>query len=311
MREEGFTLTELLIVLAIILFLVAVAFPIYSGAKESAHQTTCSSNLRQIGKGILSYSIDYDDYFPRQDGCATGRVLLNPAHRDRSRVPGDGCSQWPFAYRVNHYKWPAWLTFYTTANLDLYTCPSREKDRVQWDENGEIMNAYALNLALTGALNTWGNPNRLGAYRDSFLGGKTTNVPDPSSAMLLMELSSSEISFIPVFVTPSARVQKAYPTALRELWAPMLMRWRSPSDCTPTGEVDSHLVPHKGGFVVGRADTSARWIDARTFLQETPTRNDYIVGPYATGWECGPTSGSRTVAEQPIWYQEWPLWALH
>jgi prepilin-type N-terminal cleavage/methylation domain-containing protein len=308
---RGFTLVELLIVVAIVLLLVGLAFPVYSGARESAHKTACASNLRQIGKGILSYSIDYDDYYPRQDNCATGTVLLNPAHRDRSRVPGDGCSQWPFAYRVNHYKWPAWLILYTTANLKIYTCPSREKDRLQWDENGEIMNAYAINLALTGALNTWGDPNRLGAYRDSFLGGRTTNVPQPSSAMLLMELSSSEISFIPVFTTPSARVQTAYPTALRELWAPMLMRWRSPSDCTPTEEVDSQLVPHHGGFIIGHADTSARWIDVREFLRETPSRNDYVVGAYATGWECGPTSGSRTIPQRPVWYQEWPLWALH
>jgi len=80
------------------------------------------------------------------------------------------------------------------------------------------MNVYALNLALTGATNTWGRPGGLGSYRNSFTGGTQSGVPEPATAMLLMELSSSRISFMPDFATPSAEVQTAYPAALRELW---------------------------------------------------------------------------------------------
>jgi prepilin-type N-terminal cleavage/methylation domain-containing protein len=307
--KKGFTLVEILVVVAILAILASILFPVFARAKESGKRVTCIANLRQFSAATLLYASDYDDVLPRADGCQP-YSSLNPELNRPGRVPGDGCSQWPFAYRFNHYSWPKWLMPYVQT-VDLFVCPSRERDPTMWSENGEIMNAYAINLALTGALNTWGNPNRLGAYRDSWLGGKIGNVPDPSSAMLFMELSSSRINFLPVFVTPSANRQVAYPAALRELWAPMFLRWRSPTDCTPTGEVDRVLIPHNEGFVVGRVDGSAKWYSVEWFLSETPSRRDYVVPPYAGGWQCGPVDGSRTVSEPPTWTGEWPLWALH
>lgn len=310
-KATGFTVIELLIAIAIVAVLAAIIMPVLARAKEAAKKSTCASNVRQFGLAMQLYTGDYDDTYARADGCEPLTGSLNPAHRVPGSVPGDGCSNYPFAYRVNHYKWPKWLLHYSGNDWKLYTCPSREKDQIQWDDNGELHNAYALNLALTGALNTWGNPNRLGAYRNSFLGGRSTNVPDPSSAMLFMELSSSTISFVPVFTTPSATRQTAYPVALRNLWAPYFMRWTSRTDCTPTNEVDPKLIPHNEVFVIGRADGSAKAITAKQFLAETPTTSDYIVPPYASGWQCGPTSGSRTIATRPTWNREWPMWALY
>lgn len=311
MSRRGFTLIELLVVIAIIAILAAILFPVFARAKEAAKKTTCVSNIKQIGLAAQLYATDYDDTYARADNCEYLTGSLNPVHRTPGSVPGDGCTNFPFAYRVNHYKWPKWLMPYSGENWKMYVCPSREKDRLQWDQNGEIQNAYAVNLALTGALNTWGNPNRLGAYRNSFLGGKTTNVPDPSSAMLFMELSSTTIPFVPVFTTPSATIQTAYPVALRELWAPYFMKWVSAANCTPTNEVDARLIPHNQVFVIGRADSSAKAINARQFLAESPTTADYIVPSYGSGWQCGPNSGSRTVASPPTWSKEWPLWALN
>lgn len=307
--RQAFTLVELLVVIAIVAILAAILFPVFVRTKEAAKRTNCLMNVRQFSATTLLYVADHDDVLPRADGCQA-YSSLNPELNRPGRVPGDGCSQWPFAYRLNHYSWPKWLLPYV-GTVHLFFCPSREKDATMWNENGEIMNGYAINLSLTGALNTWGNPMRLGAYRESWLGGKMGNVPDPSTAMLFMELSSSRISFLPVFATPSANRQTAYPAALRELWAPMLMRWRSSNDCTPTEEVDNLLVPHSEGFVIGRVDGSAKWYSVRRFLSETPSRAEYIVPPYAGGWQCGPVDGSRTVSEPPRWLGEWPLWALH
>ncbi len=89
------------------------------------------------------------------------------------------------------------------------------------------------------------------------------------------------------------------------------MKWVSRTNCTPTGEVDARLVPHNDGFVLARADGSAKFLSARAFLARCPSRDDYVVPTYGSGWQCGPTDGSRTIDTAPVWYREWPLWALH
>lgn len=60
----GFTLIELLIVIAIIAILAAILFPVFSRAREGARRTTCASNLKQIGVGMLMYTQDYDERLP-------------------------------------------------------------------------------------------------------------------------------------------------------------------------------------------------------------------------------------------------------
>jgi prepilin-type N-terminal cleavage/methylation domain-containing protein len=62
--KRGFTLIELLVVIAIIGILAALLFPVFARAKAQAKQTSCLSNLKQIGSAITLYMGDYDDVFP-------------------------------------------------------------------------------------------------------------------------------------------------------------------------------------------------------------------------------------------------------
>lgn len=62
--RTGFTLIELLVVIAIIAILAAILFPVFAQAREKARQTTCVSNLKQIGVAFMMYTQDYDETYP-------------------------------------------------------------------------------------------------------------------------------------------------------------------------------------------------------------------------------------------------------
>jgi prepilin-type N-terminal cleavage/methylation domain-containing protein/prepilin-type processing-associated H-X9-DG protein len=53
--EKGFTLVELLVVVAIIAILLALVLPPLASAKAKAHSITCQNNLKQLGLGMRMY----------------------------------------------------------------------------------------------------------------------------------------------------------------------------------------------------------------------------------------------------------------
>lgn len=59
----GFTLPELLIVLAVIALLTALLFPGVARTREKASQASCFSNLHQIALASEAYTQDYDETF--------------------------------------------------------------------------------------------------------------------------------------------------------------------------------------------------------------------------------------------------------
>ncbi len=95
--RRGFTLIELLVVIAIIAILAAILFPVFAKAREKARQSSCQSNLKQIGLALLQYAQDYDE--------RTGYAVL-----------------WQTGYGAG-WSWPEWSQPYTK-NVQLYYCPS-------------------------------------------------------------------------------------------------------------------------------------------------------------------------------------------
>jgi prepilin-type N-terminal cleavage/methylation domain-containing protein len=61
MLRRAFTLIELLVCIAIIAILAAILFPVFAQAKESAKQTTCMMNMRQVGLAAKMYTTDHED----------------------------------------------------------------------------------------------------------------------------------------------------------------------------------------------------------------------------------------------------------
>lgn len=63
-QRKAFTLIELLVVIAIIAILAAILFPVFARARENARRSSCMSNMKQIGLGIMQYTQDYDEHYP-------------------------------------------------------------------------------------------------------------------------------------------------------------------------------------------------------------------------------------------------------
>jgi prepilin-type N-terminal cleavage/methylation domain-containing protein/prepilin-type processing-associated H-X9-DG protein len=73
-NRRGFTLIELLVVIAIIAILAAILFPVFAKVREKARQTTCASNEKQIGLGLVQYVQDNDEHWPAEERNEPGRT---------------------------------------------------------------------------------------------------------------------------------------------------------------------------------------------------------------------------------------------
>ena len=111
----GFTLIELLVVISIMSLLISILLPSFQRAREDARRTICVSNLKHIGTGLYSYSVDHEDYGPpvmeRLNTEAPRSLISMPAWRS-----GPGKT-------VNHGKlWPEYLR-----DPRVFACPSQKK----------------------------------------------------------------------------------------------------------------------------------------------------------------------------------------
>jgi len=134
MRQRGFTLIELLVVIAIIAILAAILFPVFAQAREKARQTTCASNLKQIGTAFMMYVQDYDETYP----------------------PWTGACPDPTARWYLRYMFPGLVDAYIKNGADVQTgelkdvwaCPSAKAGLATWS------NTYAYNFWTFGGFST-------------------------------------------------------------------------------------------------------------------------------------------------------------
>src|SRR2546427_11601416 len=80
---RGFTLIELLVVIAIIAILAAILFPVFAQARDSARQTTCLNNCKQLGTALQMYAQDYDEGLPSWPfGTGAGKLFSTQLFKD-------------------------------------------------------------------------------------------------------------------------------------------------------------------------------------------------------------------------------------
>lgn len=92
-RRNGFTLVELLTVVAVFAMLTGILMSAFAASKERGRQTMCLSNLRQIGQALSMYRADWSDsvnFVPRTlqtlypQYVRDARILNCPDNRDPS-----------------------------------------------------------------------------------------------------------------------------------------------------------------------------------------------------------------------------------
>lgn len=76
--RSGFTLIEILVVVAIIGLLAALLFPVFQTVRARGRTTVCISNLRQLGAAISQYAADYDDRLPYAPNPNTKEIVSRP-----------------------------------------------------------------------------------------------------------------------------------------------------------------------------------------------------------------------------------------
>ncbi|MHC4442174.1 MAG: type II secretion system protein [Planctomycetota bacterium] len=63
-RNQGFSLLELLVVVSIIALLTGILIPSLAKVRSTAKRTACMSNLHSAAVGFRMYLNTYDDYMP-------------------------------------------------------------------------------------------------------------------------------------------------------------------------------------------------------------------------------------------------------
>ncbi len=74
-RPRGFTLIEVLVVVAIIALLVSILLPSLRRVREQARELACGANLSQIGKGMIMYANTQKEFIPGSP-LTTGRWFV-------------------------------------------------------------------------------------------------------------------------------------------------------------------------------------------------------------------------------------------
>lgn len=93
--RRGFTLIEMLVVLAIVALLAAVLFPVFSHVREKGRQAACVSNLHQLGLALLSYTIDYDEQLPASKTAAASTTNIAWAGQVYPHIRNEGVFRCP------------------------------------------------------------------------------------------------------------------------------------------------------------------------------------------------------------------------
>ena len=231
-KRFAFTLIELLVVIAIIAILAAILFPVFGRARENARKTSCLSNLKQIGLGMMQYTQDYDDTYPysafatRSDG--TSNVTSNTPIG--SGVPsaiyaGTGANGSGTGYQET------WMdySFPYIKSTQVFKCPSATRNTLPAAVTGNpTLFSYGYNAA-------FGIRGMSGEYGVTLGAVKLAQLSRPAEIVLVMDFNATEASY--------AKPQQTFPYSR-----------------SAVADTKRTVAPHLEGGNIAYADGHAKWI---------------------------------------------------
>jgi prepilin-type N-terminal cleavage/methylation domain-containing protein/prepilin-type processing-associated H-X9-DG protein len=156
----GFSLLELLMVLAVIGLMLAIVLPVLAQARAKQRQATCLSNERQLGAALIMYLSDSDDSFPNGINWYRGGASeiassptgpynnpVNPIDNNSASTPESGSK---FSQAESGALWPgegwAGQCYPYIHNQAVFTCPGDTS--LDNALSGELSLSYAYNIDL-------------------------------------------------------------------------------------------------------------------------------------------------------------------
>jgi prepilin-type N-terminal cleavage/methylation domain-containing protein len=170
-RHDGFTLVELLVIIAIIAVLIGLLVPAVQKVREAANRSRCKNNLRQIGLALPMYHQDNNHLPPSRlsDVHATWAILILPYIEQQTLYD----------------QWSLPKTYYDQTDtarrtpVPIYYCPSRRSPQTgpQVSVSGDVFDDPGPGPHTPGALgdyagstgtNNCDGADCVGAYNGAF-----------------------------------------------------------------------------------------------------------------------------------------------
>ncbi|HEY3398607.1 MAG TPA: type II secretion system protein [Armatimonadota bacterium] len=166
--RTGFTLVEMLVVIAIIAVLSAILFPVIANARNNARRVECISHLKNLGMAFSLYCNDSYQYFPTW--CVSHpNPMAPPTPKDQ---PAAGIITWDIT-----------IGDYVEKKVSgIMTCPTNPMPEAVIGTPGakaDTLRAYAIAR--------YTQRSRRVGVTTIFTGGNKAMIPDPAATVLLFE----------------------------------------------------------------------------------------------------------------------------